>query len=188
MPLSEMATPYLDAQVNIPLAILLLGWLAILVWRNRGAWLGGLRSITVTLLAFAMFSCLSLSSDAYDLLPDVARLVQIGYRLVTYQNLALLLAVFTLAGFVGRRRRAGRPLIEEHAHVAGLLLGCLVVSGTGVLMKWTHASAIMKTEGSTTLRTLATERKLWTVLPKQFYGAGDYSTPGCTVRSTCMKP
>lgn len=181
-PLSQLPTPFLDAQINIPLLILVLGLVAIFMWHNRGTRSGVLRSIIIGMLAFAFFTWISLSPASFDMLPSFARLLQIAYRAVTYQNLALLLAVFMLAGFV--RRQRVDSIVENKPLVAGLMLGCLVVSGTGVLIKWMHASAVMQIEGSSGLTTQASERQRWISVPARFYGPNDYSTPSLYPRLT----
>ena len=175
-PLSEISSPYLDAQLNLPMLVLLIGWLAIFALRNRGSALMCVRSVLVALLAFAYFTWLSLSSTGFYLLPLAARMVQMVYRMITYENLALLLGMFLLAGFLRRRRDAslfaGRPL------ATGLLVGCMAVSGVGVVIKWWHASAIMHLDASGALRIKASERRRWVALPETFYGADAYITPG----------
>lgn len=182
MRLERMSSPYLDAQINLPLLVLLLGWLAIFAARNRGAALLGIRSVLLALLAFAFFTWLSLSPSAFDHLPSMARMVQIAYRLITYENLSLLLGVFLLAGFL--RRRGDHSLFEGRRLAAGLLVGCMVLSGVGVVIKWWHATRIMHVEGPVALRTKASERRRWVALPSSFYGYTAYVTPGLYTAET----
>lgn len=166
-------TPYLDAQANVPLLILIAGWLAVACWRQRPAGRGALQSLAVAGIAFAFFTWISLSPLAFELLPSFTALIQFAYRAITYQNLALLLAVFALAGAL---RRHGR-LASRGAPLAWLFLGCLVIAGTGVVIKWRHASAAMAVGGNAGLRTTASERRRWNALPPQYYGAAAYATP-----------
>jgi hypothetical protein len=170
---TKVETPFLDAQINWALLILLLGWLACFAWRNRRATLSGVRAIVAGLCAFAFFTILSLSPSIYDLLPSFARLLQIAYRAITYQNLSLLLGIFMLAGFVRRQTRAAPP----GKSLTVVMIGCLLLSGAGVVMKLQRASKIMHLEGSSSLRTTRSERHSWTTMPVQFYGSADYATP-----------
>ena len=174
-PVAEVPAAFLDAQVNIALLILILGWLVIFAWRSRGAAFGAVRSTVLALLAFGFFTWLSLSPSSFDLLPSLARMIQIAYRLITYENLALLLAVFMLAEFV--RRRADRSLFTGTPLAAALLIGCLGLAAVGVVIKWDHASKIMQVQGPSQLRTKASERRRWVALPAGFNGATAYVTP-----------
>lgn len=173
-PIANVSSPYLDAQTNVVIAILLIGWLAIVLWRNRTIGLAALRSIAPCLVAFAFFTWISLSPDSYRHLPGLARMLQIAYRAITYQNIALLLAVLMLAGVLRRRRDAslftGRPL------AAAVLLGCLALSAAGVGIMAVHASRIMTTDAPDTVCVTPAERHENRKLPETFYGADAYTT------------
>ncbi len=174
-PLADLSTPYLDAQLNIPLLSLVLGWFLVVALQNRTSRRGGLRAISFGMLAFAFFTWLSLSRSSYNLLPNAARLIQIAYRAVTYSNLGLLLAAFMLLGFL--KKSSSNVRASGHRSNAVILIGCITLSGVGVLIKWSHASQTMQVDGPTKLRTTRMERRGWIELPKQFYGVADYTTP-----------
>lgn len=175
VPISEVSSPFLDAQINVAMLVLLIGWLAILLWRHRAAGLAGLRAIALPLVAFAFFTWISLYPSAWHILPKFTKMLQIAYRAVSYQNLALLLAIFMLAAALRRRRE--RSLFESAPLASRLLVGCLLLSGAGVVIKWNHASRIMETKGLSGLRTTPSERRHTESLPKEFYGYNAYATP-----------
>ena len=170
---TTVETPWLDAQINGPLLVLLLSWLAFFVWTHRGNAAAVLRAVLLAMCAFGVFTWLSLSPSAYDSLPSIARMIQIAYRLITYQNLSLLLALFMFAGLV-RRRNLTAPLGKPFA---ALVAGCLLLSVVGVVIKSGHATTIMHRDGSARLRPTRTDRATWVTLPSQFYGFADYATP-----------
>jgi hypothetical protein len=174
LPLLQVSSPYLDAQINIPILVLLIGWLVIIAWRSRSGALAGLRSTLIAMLAFAWFTWLSLRPSAFAYLPAIANMVQFAYRLVTYENLALLLGTFQLAASL--RRRGDRSLFERNA-AAAVLVGCLVISGAGVVIKWQHASAIMNKAEVLGVRLEPVARPDWGALNVAFYGADAYVTP-----------
>jgi hypothetical protein len=100
--------------------------------------------------------------------------VQIAYRLITYSNLAVLITVLMLAGFL---RRRGDPTLRDGSRwIAAILIGCLALSALGVAIKWKHATAVVQYHGAATLRTLRSERARWIALPAQYYGYDDYTT------------
>jgi len=175
LPLPKVSTPYLDAQINVAILVLLIGWLVIIAWRSRSSARAGFRSTLIALLGFASFTWLSLRPSAFAHLPSIANMVQFAYRLVTYENLALLLASFQLAASL--RRRGDRSLFEPGAPAAAVLAGCLVLSGIGVMIKWQHATAIMNKAEVLGVRLEPVERPDWGALNVAFYGADNYVTP-----------
>lgn len=174
LPLPKVSTPYLDAQINIAILVLLIGWLAIIACRSRSSALAGLRATLIAMLAFAGFTWLSLRPSAFAHLPSIANMVQFAYRLVTYENLALLLGALQLAASL--RRRGDRSLFEHSAAAAAVLAGCLVISGAGVVIKWQHASAIMNKAEVLGVRLKPVDRPDWGALDVAFYGADNYVT------------
>ena len=172
---SFVSSPFLDAQVNVAMLVLLVGWLAILWWRDRVTARAGLRATAFALIAFAFFTWISMYPSAFELLPAFTRMLQLAYRAVSYENISVLLAIFLLAGLL--RRRRDRSLFE--AGIASrLLIGCLVLSGAGVIIQSIHASQILQTSGSRGIRATDHERGITRALPKSFYGATAYATIG----------
>ena len=175
-PFGDVSTPYLDAQINIAMLLLLVGWLAIVTWRQRRAGLAGLRAIALPLAACAFFVWISLYESAYTMLPHAARMIQLAYRAVTYQNIALMLAVFALIGVI--RRRDDKMLVGARPAATAVLIGCLALSAVGVVIKWKHATWIMKVHGTTGLRASDATRDRMVAFPPEFYGYNNYATPG----------
>jgi len=174
-PLDQLSTPYLDAQINVPLLVLLVGAIAILMWRSRAAGWAGLRAIVIAMIAFAFFLWISVDWGSFDHLPQFAKFLQIAYRAVAYQNIALLLAAFTLAAVV---RRRGDLMLYRRSKLAGaLLIGCLALSAVGVIIKLNHASELMTKHGATGLFTTAAQRRHAAQMPLLFYGYDAYATP-----------
>jgi len=171
-PIEQVPTPHLDAQLNVALLILLFGWVAVLLVRNRAAGLAALRSIVIPLIAFAFFLWISLYRSAFDILPSIARTLQIAYRAITYQNLALLLGVFLVAASL---RRRGERISGKGPTV--LLIAALALSAVGVVIMWGHAAQNMTPDGSAVLHTTAAERLQWAHMPPSFYPYDNYATP-----------
>jgi len=154
-------TPYLDAQVNMPLAILaaVVIWGTIRVQRKAGLWL----ALAIGLGVMSLW--LSLRLEPYDVLPGVFRVVQFSYRMVTYVNLALLVAVLLAL-----------RVVPSHPHMAGWLsprvwtaiLACVVtLSAVGLLMKLTTIRAEIPAQRF--------DYRRFTIY---FYGWATYATPG----------
>jgi len=174
-PLDQVSTPYLDAQLNFALALLVLGWLVVIVSRRRGVALASVAAIAPYLATFALFTWMSMVPSSYDHLPNSAKLIQIGYRLITYQNLAWLLALFALAN-VMRRAGARTPPVRRPVPVVVVALA-LALSATGVVIKLQHVLRTAVLVGEPRLLASAAERRSWARLPPGFYGLADYATP-----------
>jgi hypothetical protein len=135
---ARVSTPYLDAQINVPL-LLLVGALALGVLRACRGWR---RLWAVCLLAAPLGysgACLGLSVRPhwFEHLPQVAKMLQYSYRLVTYVNFGLLLAVFVLLR-LARDNRSDPTAGGVRAHPI-LLCFLLTLSGCGVALKLLHA-------------------------------------------------
>ncbi|MDB4983513.1 MAG: hypothetical protein JWM82_4265 [Myxococcales bacterium] len=173
-PLTQVSTPYLDAQLNFALAVLVLGWLAAIVWRRRSV-LASLGAVAPHVALAALFTWMSLSPKSYDFLPNGTKVIQIAYRAITYHNLAWLLALFALAG-VMRRAAARDPQARRQAPIA-VVLAALALSATGVVIKLKHVQATAVVAGEPRWLSGAAERRTWARLPGEFYGIPDYTTP-----------
>ena len=137
-----VSTPYLDAQVNIPL--LLLAFM-IGAGYSRGCGENGSvarlhsgRAGTILLWTsvalFAVATVASLSAKVYGYAPGL-RIIQFPYRMVTYQNLALLAATFA------QLLRIRWDTSTSQWCVA--LTACLTLAATGVVVN-SHVFAIME--------------------------------------------
>jgi hypothetical protein len=184
--LSDVSTPYLDAQINLPLLILC-GALVHLAWKQR-QWRG--QALAALPLAYGgLCLYLSLSATPYRFLPDVFHHVQFAYRQVTYVNLAILLALFYFL-----KARSVSPASPEARLMVSPTLLCFVLtlSAAGVAVKLTHATCgrlpslfpmeVGAQAGS--LRALhptktAEDRRRLTHLPSTFYNPQGYTMPRC---------
>jgi hypothetical protein len=163
-----VSTPYLDAQLNLPLLVVCAACLAGMLGTLRRA--GPARLAVLAVLAAYVGFCvfLSLSSTVQiRYLPKPFNMVQFTYRWVNQINLALFL-VLCLALLI-RARGFASPV---PLRVSGALLcGVLAWAGAGLLVKLEHAYI-----GKTLSRELAYPPAA--ELPTTFYGLSAYSTPG----------
>jgi hypothetical protein len=174
---NDVSTPYLDAQINLPLLILC-GALFHLAWRQGQR--RGLAFATLPLLYGGLCLYLSLSATPYRFLPDAFRHIQFVYRQVTYVNLAILLALFMFL-----QVRSALPAFPKVRLAVSPTLLCFVLtlSAAGVAVKLTHANCqrlpSLFPMGRHSLHALKTaeDRRLLTHLPASFYGLQDYTTP-----------
>jgi hypothetical protein len=159
--------PYLDAQISLPLLVLVLG-AAILWcrWRTcadriaRFLFLLAITASGLAVLAFFVSIYPSLSGcffGAFDIL-------QFPYRLVNYVNLNLLVA---LLAFLGLAKRQKQEAFSGGRWGFLVLLGIAVsVGGSALVIKLTHAYATKFHVGPQVWRT--------TDLPPSFYWQFDY--------------
>jgi hypothetical protein len=160
--LAKVSTPFLDAQVNVPLLLLALIVAGGLV-RSGGGRLA-LRDFCWLLwpaLVGGLFLWLSLSSSPYTLLPTTFQVTQFLYRIVTYVNLAILVLLLLAVGLT--RSEAG--IIRGKLSSVPLKL-VLALAGVGVCMKLAHAPVNVQQA-----------RMKATTLPSLFYGWSAYSAP-----------
>jgi hypothetical protein len=159
-----VSTPYLDAQINIPL--LILG--AALLWQclrgtsspqpsppEGGEGVGkspqpspllrgegrvrGIAFVATPILYTAASLYLSLRPEGFRYLPRVFLVVQFLYRLVSYVNLALFLVLLFLLYHARMRRTVARPAGGGERVSPVLLCFVLTLSGVGVAEKLVHA-------------------------------------------------
>ena len=94
----EGATPFLETQANVPLGMLWL-WLVysfVQLKKQQPFQWGQSLSIILSILLFSMITWMSLSTKPYQFLPDYFQNIQFTYRIVFYQNLAIIFAVYSL--------------------------------------------------------------------------------------------
>lgn len=112
---------------------------------------------------------MSLSKQAWHLVPTTLHFIQFAYRLVTYADLLLLFAVlFLLAGMRRFAALPDRPLMA-------VLAGCLALSTVSVTIKLLHAHHV---EGPNVLAGSGwptTNRDVLRSLPSTFYGLNTYA-------------
>jgi hypothetical protein len=172
-----VSTPYLDAQILIPLLLLLL--LLVLLglkssdrkffhpW-NQGLFFSALSVSTL----FLIVSIDPPISAAFGGIFDV---LQFPYRLVSYVNLGILLAVLATISMMSRKV----VLTSRRPPTLSVCTICLTVSLCALLLKLIHAEAFVSTPDST-------RENAWqpgvlgpgphlTSLPESFYAAKAYS-------------
>jgi hypothetical protein len=138
--LEDVSTPYLDAQISMPL-LLLAAAVSFRAWRNRGRSEAGARAgfwlMGVSWGVFAGAFLLSVWPAPWRWLPGILSSVQYAYRLVSYQNLALLTALtgacLTMASGSSKTWLPGRQWIQRG-------LWAVAVAGVGVMLS--HVLAI----------------------------------------------
>jgi hypothetical protein len=136
---ADVSTPYLDSQINWPLAILVTA-LAVAHLRrlDGGAGWRGAALVAVPLAYTAAMLYLSLDAAAFDELPRAFVRVQFLYRLVSYVNLGLLLVPLFLMLWAARHRRPGAVPVTVSPV---LLCFALTYAGFCVVLKMQHAEA-----------------------------------------------
>jgi hypothetical protein len=154
--LQETSTPYLDTQVMMPLLVLVLSLLA---WGERGGVFIKRNidrkryyiAISASAFLFLLFSVLSLNSRAYNLIP-LFRITQFAYRMVSYQNYALVL--FAVVFFYFNKVIAGRKVSFY------ILITFLVsLSFSSLMIKNEHVAAVMNSSTARPFHPSAYDRK-----------------------------
>ncbi len=136
---TSLNTPFLDAQMNVPLLLFLIAF----GWKSRA----NQSSMSATkqynrigrvlfwaaLALFGLATVMSLSDYVYRQIPFL-KIIQFPFRIITYQNIAVLAIVFSLL------------MLQRHFESRDMRLIvitlCLTLAGTGVLVKISHAMPI----------------------------------------------
>jgi hypothetical protein len=174
---NDVSTPFLDAQVDVALLLLVaaLAILGLVGRRDRDAQGTNQEDLLERVLfgtSLVMFLCatvLSVSDWAYQYLPASFKLVQFPYRLITYQNLMLLVAALSAIAPSRTRFCATRT---------GLVVTtlCLTIAGVGVSVKLSHGLAITETAFAWRPATQSfDDDEALLIRPRTFYGYNDYT-------------
>jgi hypothetical protein len=164
---NDVSTPYLDAQIILPLVILACGlaW----IW-FKSAWQVRRRSKLLLIMILCLSVVLFFVSLAVSVSPSISAvfggffdMLQFPYRLTSYINLATLTCVFALAGLINRDQF--NPENSKDGFKTILLAGCLTISFSALVEKLIHADAT---------RILAPSPQLVN-LPPTFYSYNDYT-------------
>ena len=139
----NVSTPFLDAQVNLPL--ILIGLALSYQWirghrghlhRSRTLMLG---MMLVSLFLFSLSLTIAINPSLSGYLGNVFDLLQFPYRLTTYLNLAALTFLLAVASLEKNLENLDRqPLRTREAVVLGVALG---MSFAGLVSKLLHANA-----------------------------------------------
>lgn len=145
----NVACPYMDAQITMPLILLIGAFLYVgrrekmagfnlsideqaMIWSSAG----------MLMVAFVVSVCPAVSGwfgGFFDIL-------QFPYRLVSYVNLSALVILIILAG------RVNRAVVHSQQVINVCLAFCIALSLSGLILKLVHASAIMQK---------SSEKKAW---------------------------
>jgi hypothetical protein len=139
----EHGTPYLEAQVSVPL-ILLAGLCALLIWRHGyrrdeprdrfAIWLGLLATILFVLtLTFSLEPSWSLAFGR------LFTLLQFPYRLTAYTTISVLLLSFALARLVDWRAAS----VNSATTITVFISICGTIAALGAYQKFVHAAAVL---------------------------------------------
>ena len=168
-------TPYLDTQINFALLILAVFLLFRIAGPGRAKPLP--REFRIALAAFAGFAfvcVMSLSQQAWRLVPKTLYFIQFAYRLVTYADLFLLFAVlFLLAGMRRFAALPDRPLVV-------VLAVCLALSTASITVKLSHAHRVEEPNILAGSGWPTTNRDALLSLPSAFYGMNSYAVKGAS--------
>ena len=180
--LEEGFTPYLDAQLSMPL-LLLAAAVSLWMWNARtrvrraasdriGLWLMGV-SWGIFLVAFLLSVC----PAPWNWLPRLLRSVQYGYRLVTYQNLALLTA---MAGALLAMPVESRKNPPAGSRWTELALWLVATGGMAVMLS--HVLTIQRSPRPDTRRQISHPDN-YVYAPSSFYGWAAYSILGANAET-----
>jgi hypothetical protein len=183
----NVSTPYLDAQIMVPLCLVLSALVLATLWRGRKRFDALSVAIAVVSIILAIFfTALSVKPAISNYFGELFNVLQYAYRLTTYINLAVLVAVIAL-GSAGRSAQTGRTWA-----VLCLSFGMAL---SGVVSKLQHAYSIRQSSSEASVARIAGElripepavpRSIWfpgmpnegpsaTNLPPTYYGYPAYS-------------
>ncbi len=161
--LRDVSTPYLDLQINMPLAIL---YTASCIWivcsKKAAAKEKGVAGI-LFLLSIMMLVCSATKSPfLLSILCKVFRHIQFSYRLIAYVDL---FAVFGCCYNLFVLVRSG-SFGDCEKNFAVILIVCVTLGGHNYLIQMVHAQA--------TANQIVVEKEPVTSLPGTFYGLNAY--------------
>ena len=158
---ANLETAYLDAQLNLPLLLLTSAAMVFTRWRGVRA----AQSLTLGAWAALLFTfLLSVTATLAATLGPLVNRLQFAYRLVSYQDLAIVVAAICL---IHAHARGGLP---SKPWMVPLFAAALAIAGVATMEKWTRGSASPRPGaiGSSQEKTL--------LLPATFYALDDYTT------------
>jgi hypothetical protein len=137
--------PYIDLQINMPLLLLFVGFIWA-IWNTRSAnspfqKYGKALSI-LSIALFFLTSWMSLSTTPYKLLPSAFALIQFAYRMITYQNLSLFVAVVGLGIWKGSIIQA----TDKTPRNVALVSICSTLVIVNLLIQGGHAKVVRNSD------------------------------------------
>lgn len=169
--IKSVSTPYLDAQLNMPLLILAVVILFYIVReqiQSKALFAmnkNDLMVLGMSIIAFIFFFVSSLYRPIFSLLPKEFFIVQFAYRLVSYQNLSLLVSIVFCLSIIYKTMMYDK--IKQRLFQCFIII--LTISSLGIVYKQIHASSIMLHEPLSSIY----KNELLT-LPKTMYGTYAY--------------
>ncbi len=137
--LSSVSTPYLDAQINVGLVMIVAFLIFQVVVRMRSGQMRLTKEIAAAAVCLGLFALVcygSISAGVWPLLPRFLAFFQFAYRLVTYCDLLLLGGAVVLLSSL-------RHFHEELRNPLNVCLALVVtLMALGVLVKFTHVASI----------------------------------------------
>ncbi|MDE7310482.1 MAG: hypothetical protein K2N87_02495 [Eubacterium sp.] len=159
----DVSTPYLDLQINMPLAILYAAsWIWVVCSKKIAGSQKGVSAVLL-FLSIIMLVCSATNSPLLlGILCKVFRHIQFSYRLIAYVDI---LVVFGLLYhfFILARSRVFKEFEKKFTVV---LIVCVTLSGHNLLIQIVHAQ--------TTANQVIIEKEPVTSLPETFYGITGY--------------
>jgi hypothetical protein len=140
--ITNVSTPYLDVQMNLPLLVIGLafcyGWIASRQRRFERRQLFLLAVMIVSALWFGLALSLMINPSLSAFVGGIFDVLQFSYRLTTYLNLAALTFVLATGGLLDSLNVSrDRTLAAREAIILGVSLG---VSFSGLVTKLIHAN------------------------------------------------
>lgn len=164
---SRTDAAYLDAQINMPLFFLIAALAFFLRKERKKIEKSGCAILIYAGVLGVSFTALSLWALPWKALPATFQLIQFGYRLITYVNLALVLAFLALLAAFGTRAQQVKSSVAQSV----ALTACIVLGFSGALVKLGHVGAVKANKAITKPDT----DKLFLTTPDNFPGE-NYST------------
>lgn len=168
--IEHMGTPHLDAEVNVPLLLLLVYLTGSLMGQNRLSFRGRL-GVCFMLLMAGLFTWFSVS-NGFNKAGYFARSIQFSYRLVTYVNLCLLYGILIACW----QQTSNVVSIRRQIVDSKLAYSALAVSGIALAFKLAFTLSLAPISQNF-FAAQRSDTELLT-LPKSFYGFEGYAMPG----------
>jgi hypothetical protein len=169
---NDVSTPYLDAQIILPMVFLACG-LALFLFKSaremdRRHKLLLILILCLSVILFFIFLAVSVNPSLSSVFGGLFDVLQFPYRLTTYVNLAALTGVFALVALISWDQVNSENIKSRFMTV--LLTLCLTISFSALVAKLIHADAIRLWNPGTQ----ASTRQLIN-MPRTFYGYGDFT-------------
>lgn len=168
----SISTPYLDAQINLPLLIMVCltaFWVFLFTSQKKEFF----KTLSIPLFSFFFFTGLSLSPSMNEHMPRLYRMVQMIYRWISYQNLSLLWIAICLF-----RSQSFQELKEVlYQKLKTLCTVCITYACVSVIIKTTHVLPYyhLRHQPIATFWNRDFIAKEAIHLPSTYYGTFDYS-------------